>query len=307
MKMVRVIMFMACLLVPFFGGAKAEPSRQASLDDGDAYMSSHHVEHAISCYEQVLADPTASDSIRLAAFGRLLDCGDPGPDDDKLVGYVAQMLKQKDEAYRRTMMLSGLVALGVVVLMLLFVSYYYHRALSVRNDAFFKASNRLSAYRNVGSKASEDTLVSGDAAETDAEAALPNTSPQPQDDDERLFVELDGLVTRDKLFLNPDLSRDDLMRLIGVDKNRFGRMMSRYSDASNSSVYLNTHRVEYGCRLMVQHPEYTIAYIAESCGLRNTVTFNRIFKKVYGVTPSEYRTNMEEMQRNGGGKLKAKR
>jgi AraC-like DNA-binding protein len=270
-------------------------------------MSSHHVEHAISCYEQVLADPSASDSIRLAAFGRLLDCGDPGPDDDKLVGYVAQMLEQKDEAYRRTMMLSGLVALGVVVLMLLFVSYYYNRALSVRNDAFFKASNRLSAYRNVGSKASEDTLVSGDAAETDAEAALPNTSPQPQDDDERLFVELDGLVTRDKLFLNPDLSRDDLMRLIGVDKNRFGRMMSRYSDASNSSVYLNTHRVEYGCRLMVQHPEYTIAYIAESCGLRNTVTFNRIFKKVYGVTPSEYRTNMEEMQRNGGGKLKAKR
>ena len=105
-------------------------------------------------------------------------------------------------------------------------------------------------------------------------------------------------MTRDKLFLKPNLNRDDLMRLIGVDKNRFGNIISRYTDASNVSVYINTKRVEYGAQLLTEHPEYTIASIATECGMSNTVTFNRIFKDVYGVTPSEYRSKMGKENKN---------
>lgn len=111
----------------------------------------------------------------------------------------------------------------------------------------------------------------------------------PDDEDRRLFVEMDKQVTRDRLFLKPNLGRDDLMRLIGVDKNRFGKMMSKYSDASNTSVYINIKRVEYGAQLLIEHPEYTIATVATECGMSNTVTFNRTFKEIYNMTPSDYR------------------
>ena len=86
-------------------------------------------------------------------------------------------------------------------------------------------------------------------------------------------------------------------RLIGVDKNRIGHIMSRYSDASNASVYINTKRVEYGAKLLLEHPEYTIAAIANECGMTNTVTFNRTFKEVYGMTPSEYRTKPQKTKK----------
>ena len=112
---------------------------------------------------------------------------------------------------------------------------------------------------------------------------------EPDDEDRRLFVEMDSKVTRDRLFLKPNLGRDDLMRLIGVDKNRFGKMMSKYSDASNTSVYINIKRVTYGAQLLVEHPEYTIATVATECGMNNTVTFNRTFKEIYNMTPSDYR------------------
>ena len=79
------------------------------------------------------------------------------------------------------------------------------------------------------------------------------------------------------------------MRLIGVDKNRFGKMMSKYSDASNTSVYINIKRVTYGAQLLIEHPEYTIATVATECGMNNTVTFNRTFKEIYNMTPSDYR------------------
>ena len=111
----------------------------------------------------------------------------------------------------------------------------------------------------------------------------------PDDEDRRLFVEMDKQVTRDRLFLKPNLGRGDLMRLIGVDKNRFGKMMSKYSDASNTSVYINIKRVTYGAQLLIEHPEYTIATVATECGMNNTVTFNRTFKEIYNMTPSDYR------------------
>ena len=103
---------------------------------------------------------------------------------------------------------------------------------------------------------------------------------------------MDTQVTRDRLFLKQGLGRDDLMRLIGVDKNRFGKMMSKYSDASNTSVYINIKRVEYGAVLLLEHPEYTISTVANECGMNNTVTFNRTFKEIYNMTPSEYREKM---------------
>ena len=103
---------------------------------------------------------------------------------------------------------------------------------------------------------------------------------------------MDKQVTRDRLFLKPGLNREDLMRLIGVDKNRFGKMMSKYSDASNTSVYISSKRVEYGAKLLLEHPEYTISTVATECGMSNTVTFNRIFKDTYSMTPSEYREKM---------------
>ena len=171
------------------------------------------------------------------------------------------LLNEQDNSNRKTLWLSMLLLLMVMLVILGVVVLYYMRHIRRSNRTMLKVLNGLDAYRRA--------VINGE--------------------DRRLFVEMDMQVTRDQLFLKPGLGRDDLMRLIGVDKNRFGKMMSKYSDASNTSVYINTKRVEFGARLLVEHPEYTIATIAIECGMSNTVTFNRTFKEVYNMTPSEYK------------------
>lgn len=219
-----------------------------------------------------------------------------------------QLLEEQKEDHRHQLVISWLVALLVLLVAIGIAVVYYNRIISHRNKAFQRLLNGLDAYRNANISSQPQTLEDEASAHmgTDprvrqaSQQGLPReltpepTPREPQDDDERLFVEMDRQVTRDKLFLKPDLSREDLMRLIGVDKNRFGRMISIFSEASNASVYINTKRVEYGALLIKQHPDYTIASIAEACGLQNTVTFNRAFRRVFGVTPSEYRANLEE-------------
>ena len=208
-----------------------------------------------------------------------------------------ELLTEQDASHQKSLWLSVLVAVVITILLLLILFLYYSRVIRQRNKVLLKVLNGLNAYRHA---AMHDELLSAEviAALEQAKAygadadVTPEETEEPDDEDKRLFVEMDKQVTRDLLFLKPGFGRDDLMRLIGVDKNRFGKMMNKYSDASNASVYVSVKRVEYGAKLLLEHPEYTIATIASECGMSNTVSFNRTFKAVFGMTPSEYREKM---------------
>ena len=208
------------------------------------------------------------------------------------------LLQEQSASKSKTkwLILAG-IAIAIVFLVVLIILYY------VRNERLhFRDMRRLvhvlDAYRRAvinGEPSTSPEVVA--AIEELRSIKLPENQPtegeeEPDDEDHRLYVEMDTQVTRDRLFLKSGLGREDLMRLIGVDKNRFGKMMSKYSDASNTSVYINTKRVEYGAVLLLEHPEYTISTVATECGMSNTVTFNRTFKEIYNMTPSEYREKM---------------
>ena len=211
------------------------------------------------------------------------------------------LLKEKNESQQRAQWITILTIVLAAVLIISLVILYYVRYIRHRNVELIKVLNGLDAYRRAvinGDSPTSPEVVA--ALEEMRKLKLPNDLSseelgEPDDEDRRLYVEMDKQVTRDRLFLKPGLGREDLMRLIGVDKNRFGKMMSKYSDASNTSVYINMKRVEYGAKLLLEHPEYTIAAIASECGMSNTVTFNRTFKEVYNMTPSEYREKMNAL------------
>lgn len=209
-----------------------------------------------------------------------------------------ELFQEQAASERKTLWLSLLGTCVVVVIALVLVILYYVRYIRRRNIEMHHVLNSLDAYRRAVMKGASPTSPEVVAAIEELRAAkLPEDMEQrggeePDDEDRRLFVEMDTQVTRDRLFLKPGLGREDLMRLIGVDKNRFGKMMGKYSDASNTSVYINSKRVEYAAQLLLDHPEYTIATVASECGMSNTVTFNRIFKNTYNMTPSDYREKM---------------
>lgn len=219
----------------------------------------------------------------------------------ELMQTTYHLLKEKNESQQRAQWITILTIVLAAVLIISLVILYYVRYIRHRNVELIKVLNGLDAYRRAvinGDSPTSPEVVA--ALEEMRKLKLPNDLSseelgEPDDEDRRLYVEMDKQVTRDRLFLKPGLGREDLMRLIGVDKNRFGKMMSKYSDASNTSVYINMKRVEYGAKFLLEHPEYTIATIASECGMSNTVTFNRTFKEVYNMTPSEYREKMNAL------------
>lgn len=109
----------------------------------------------------------------------------------------------------------------------------------------------------------------------------------------RHFKEVDKRIMKELLFTNPDFGRDDLMRLLGVDKNTLPALLQRIT-GNNVSGYINVKRMEYAVYLMKEHPEFTLESIAEACGIRSSTTFIRNFKANYDMTPSEYRKLLEK-------------
>lgn len=110
-----------------------------------------------------------------------------------------------------------------------------------------------------------------------------------------LVAQLEGLMQRDKVFLNPDLNLQLLAQYLGVSEKRCSYVLNRGMDA-NFNRYVNTLRIEaFKERIKEgQNRSYTLTSIAYECGFDSKSTFNRVFKSICGITPSEFVRNSQK-------------
>lgn len=106
------------------------------------------------------------------------------------------------------------------------------------------------------------------------------------------FLRFDETVESRKLYTQPGISRDELCRVMGVDRTTFSRIIAEHSGCHNLADYLNRKRMAEAVRLMHLHPNYTLQAIMEESGYSNKMTFIRVFRETHGMTPSEYRQRL---------------
>lgn len=104
-----------------------------------------------------------------------------------------------------------------------------------------------------------------------------------------LFEELETMVNKEHLFLDPDICRDMLTKRLHIKKNVFAQMIQTYAH-TNFNGYINNKRLEYSIRLLKDYHNYTIEAVASDSGFNNVRTYYRQFREKYGMTPAEYRS-----------------
>lgn len=120
-----------------------------------------------------------------------------------------------------------------------------------------------------------------------------NLTPPNDDTETARFAAFDRTVEQGRLYTKSDLTREMLCDLMGVDRTTFSRIIREQSGCQNMNDYLNRKRLRYAEELLRQHPNYTIQAIMQDSGFASKSTFTTLFKKAYGVTPSQYREQME--------------
>lgn len=110
-----------------------------------------------------------------------------------------------------------------------------------------------------------------------------------------LFRKMERLIKDEKLYLIPELSRQDMLQRFSIDKNRFGQMLQENTNMTFSQ-YLTEIRLKHALTELKIHPNYTIQAISEESGFANTRNFQRLFKAAFDMTPSDYKKIVQEKQ-----------
>ncbi len=109
---------------------------------------------------------------------------------------------------------------------------------------------------------------------------------------ERLHV----AMAVDQEFLDPDLSLGKLAAKVGIPEHQLRALINRGLGHRNFSYYVAGFRVSFAKVALADADKsrQQILRIAMDAGFASLATFNRTFKSIEGVTPSDYRKNALE-------------
>ncbi|WP_455622188.1 helix-turn-helix domain-containing protein [Parabacteroides sp.] len=205
----------------------------------------------------------------------------------------AKIIKQKMELRQRNTLLGGALSIITLLILLLWIMYRNNRIIKRKNRITVNQVNQLLSYKNELleiKRRSKEAKPSNEVTPPKPENQ-PENQPQLQPEqsvDKDTFNLLEEVMHKEKLYLKPDLTREEILRRLHMDKNRFSRMMQSNS-GDNYTNYINNLRLEHSMQLLRQYPHYTLEAIARDSGMGNVRTLHRLFQNKIGMTPTEYK------------------
>lgn len=107
--------------------------------------------------------------------------------------------------------------------------------------------------------------------------------------DQVVLDQLQMLFEREKVYQEPDLGRAELARELGVGEATLSRIVNIHYGKTLPQV-LNEYRVKDAQRLL-RETSVPINDVFTESGFSSVTTFNRVFKELAGVSPTEFRSN----------------
>lgn len=113
-----------------------------------------------------------------------------------------------------------------------------------------------------------------------------------QRSDRALSDRIKEVLEADRLYANPKLTIGELARELSLPEYILRRFINKQLGYRNFNQFLNKCRIEHAAERLRNTAEHRlpISTIAMDVGYNSLSTFNKSFKQLHGVTPSEYRT-----------------
>lgn len=109
---------------------------------------------------------------------------------------------------------------------------------------------------------------------------------------EEIMEKLEHVINHKKIFLNPDLTLNDLAAEIRTSSHTLSRVINEHYDQTFGG-YINHHRIQEFVRKAREENSSSFLGLALDVGFSSKTTFNRAFKKEFNMTPREYLKNLD--------------
>ena len=111
-----------------------------------------------------------------------------------------------------------------------------------------------------------------------------------------LFSDLRETIVKQKLYLNPELNLQMVIKLLGTNKKYLYEAINSNTD-NNFRNFINRYRVDHAKKIIeeniMQKSNINLSEIYNISGFNNPSSFFRTFKAITGLTPKEYATEVE--------------
>ena len=118
---------------------------------------------------------------------------------------------------------------------------------------------------------------------------------EKEEDEKLLFDKINTLIDDEKLYTEPKLNIDFLANEVDINASKLSTIINHFS-TKNFNDYINEFRIELAKKLLIDadYINYTITAIGLESGFNSKSTFYYTFKKLTGLTPTEYQKSLEK-------------
>ena len=199
--------------------------------------------------------------------------------EQKIKDEQLQTEKIRNTGYRRSLLIA---LIGVVLL----------AGGLLRYQALYR--KKKEAYRELVRKSQEWAQIPvTDRTQT---AGSPETAQAPpvSELDRKLFEQLQQLLQSDHLYRDDTITIEKVARRMKVNKNNLSRIVNGCA-GKNFNVYINEYRIQEAVRLMSANPDkFSLEGLGFEVGFSERRSFYNAFRKITGLSPSEFRRNLSD-------------
>jgi AraC-like DNA-binding protein len=195
--------------------------------------------------------------------------------------YKVEEHKRQTQKMVRYIIIAGIIIAFLLITLILWV--YYTRLVNIKNFGLIrkiKEQDVLFAELKLKLEQEQNRNVSIVASETGAGTGNYTTR-------DNNFVRLDKLLKKNRRFTDPDLSRQKVATELGINERALYDCV-KSNTGMNFNNYISYLRMAYA-REQLANKQLTLEGIALEAGFGSRITFYRLFKDSYGLSPDEYR------------------
>ena len=218
---------------------------------------------------------------------------------NELKGMEQEMSEIKH--HREVMSYVTMVSLGflMALLVLLYLVYRKNRELKHSNQSLYQKNVEMlraeEEERRMRRQLQDKETPAATADDADNEVKY-KSSHLTDEDKEQLLSRIQQVMENSDEIYSPDFSLERLAMLSGSRYKYVSQVINEYYE-QNFNNFLNSFRIKEACKRMRDldnYGNYTIEAISESVGFKSRSTFVTSFKRITGLTPSQYQRMARE-------------
>lgn len=114
---------------------------------------------------------------------------------------------------------------------------------------------------------------------------------------EKLVTRIISLIEQDKIYTEPELNLQQLAEKLQAPSYQVSLAINEGLQ-KNFYEFINAYRVEEAKKLLLdsKNKNFTILSVGFEAGFNSKTTFNTVFKKFTGLTPTQFREKEKRIQ-----------